>query len=123
MSKLSLFLVSSYSLLIYIISIDQREVIIINIDDIKKEDLEEKAEMLKVLAHPSRLCILFKLLKVGESNVTNMQHCLSEPQSTVSQHIAKLKSAGIIEGKRNGTEINYRIHNKEIEKLLKVLIS
>lgn len=95
----------------------------INIDDIKKEDLEKKAEILKVLAHPSRLCILFKLLKIGESNVSNMQYCLCEPQSTVSQHVAKLKSAGIIEGKRKGTEIIYKISNKEIEKLLETLIS
>ena len=36
-----------------------------------------------------------------------MQTCLDIPQSTVSQHIQKLKAAGIIEGDRTGLEINY----------------
>ncbi|MCI1945883.1 ArsR/SmtB family transcription factor [Clostridium luticellarii] len=81
----------------------------------------EKAEILKVLAHPVRLCIVKGLLEKGTCNVSNMQHCLEIPQSTLSQHIQKLKAAGIIEGRRNGVEINYRICNPLVVKLLEVL--
>lgn len=79
------------------------------------------ADMLKVLAHPVRICIIKGLLEKGESNVTYMQSCLDTPQSTVSQHLQKLKSAGIIEGKRNGLEINYKVCNKLVIDLMKVL--
>jgi ArsR family transcriptional regulator len=82
----------------------------------------EAAEMLKVLAHPVRLCIVNGLLEKGECNVSFMQSCLKTPQSTVSQHIQKLKSSGIIEGRREGLEIYYRIKDKRIAELVKILL-
>ena len=89
--------------------------------DAKK--LNEKAELLKVLAHPVRLCIVKGLLENGGCNVTYMQNCLNAPQSTVSQHLQKLKAAGIIEGKRDGLMVNYKICNEKIKELLPVLFS
>ncbi|AYD40361.1 ArsR family transcriptional regulator [Clostridium fermenticellae] len=82
---------------------------------------DEKVEILKVLAHPIRLCIVKGLLEKGECNVSYMQDCLGIPQSTLSQHIQKLRTAKIIEGKRNGLEIHYKICNPLVVKLLKVL--
>ncbi|MFL0198890.1 ArsR/SmtB family transcription factor, partial [Clostridium sp. WILCCON 0269] len=58
----------------------------------------EIAEILKVLAHPVRICIVKGLLDNGECNVSHMQNCLNVPQSTISQHLQKLRAAGIIEG-------------------------
>ena len=89
--------------------------------DAKK--LNEKAELLKVLAHPVRLCIVKGLLENGGCNVTYMQNCLNAPQSTVSQHLQKLKAEGIIEGKRDGLMVNYKICNEKIKELLSVLFS
>ncbi|MGN6712575.1 ArsR/SmtB family transcription factor [Anaerocolumna jejuensis] len=82
----------------------------------------EAAEMLKVLAHPVRLCIVNGLLEKGECNVSYMQSCLKTPQSTVSQHLQKLKAAGIIEGRREGLEIYYRISNEKVAELIRILI-
>ncbi|SHL38592.1 ArsR family transcriptional regulator [Anaerocolumna jejuensis DSM 15929] len=82
----------------------------------------EAAEMLKVLAHPVRLCIVNGLLEKGECNVSYMQSCLKTPQSTVSQHLQKLKAAGIIEGRREGLEIFYRISNEKVAELIRILI-
>lgn len=90
-----------------------------------KSDLEiyeKQAETLKVIAHPVRLCIINGLLDKGECNVSHMQECLNIPQSTVSQHLQKLKSAGIIEGKRNGIEINYKISNENVAGLMSALM-
>lgn len=81
----------------------------------------EIAEMLKVLAHPVRLCIVKGLLENGGCNVTHMQSCLGAPQSTISQHLQKLRTAGIIEGKRNGTEICYRVCNPMAAEIIRVL--
>ena len=74
----------------------------------------EIADLLKALAHPVRICIIRGLMKKGSCNVSYMQDCLSLPQSTVSQHLQKLKALGIIEGERNGLEINYKICNETI---------
>lgn len=82
----------------------------------------EAAELLKVLAHPVRLCIVRGLLNKGSCNVTYMQNCLDVPQSTVSQHLQKLRAAGIIEGERNGLEINYKVTNPKIEKIIEALL-
>ena len=82
----------------------------------------ETAEMLKILAHPVRLCIVNGLLEKGECNVSHMQLCLDAPQSTISQHLQKLRSAGIIEGRRNGLEIYYSVCNDKVADLIKVLL-
>jgi ArsR family transcriptional regulator len=81
----------------------------------------ETAELLKTLAHPVRLCIVSGLLNKGECNVTYMQNCLGIPQSTISQHLQKLRMAGIITGRRNGLEINYKVCNEKVEALINAL--
>ena len=48
-----------------------------------------------------------------------MHSCLEMAQSTVSQHLAKLKSAGILTSERVGTEIIYSVDNKFIEEIIK----
>lgn len=86
------------------------------------EKYNEAAELLKVLAHPVRLCIVSGLLESGECNVSYMQSCLNAPQSTISQHLQKLKAAGIIEGKRSGLEVFYRVCSDKAAELIKVLL-
>lgn len=83
---------------------------------------EEIAELLKVLAHPIRLCIVRGLLNVGSSNVSNMQSCLGVPQSTISQHLQKLRSVGIITGERNGLEVFYKISDERVEAIIKAVL-
>jgi len=82
---------------------------------------EKKAEKIKVLAHPHRLCIVKGLIE-NKCNVTKIQECLGLPQSTVSQHLAKLKSAGIIEGERKGLEICYSVVDEDIIEITKILL-
>lgn len=85
--------------------------------------LEEQAELLKVIAHPVRLCIARGLWRSGSCNVTHIQCCLEVPQSTVSQHLGKLRQAGIIEGERNGLEITYRLKDERVKAILSCLFS
>jgi DNA-binding transcriptional ArsR family regulator len=81
----------------------------------------EHSELLKALAHPVRLCIVRGLLEKGSCNVTTMCECLDMPQSTISQHLSKLKSAGIVTGERNGVEMNYRISDQKVGSILHAL--
>jgi len=89
--------------------------------ELNLEKYTELAEMLKALAHPVRLCIVKGLIEKGECNVSHMQSCLDIPQSTVSQHLQKLKSANIISGVRNGLEINYKICDQRVVQLINTL--
>lgn len=82
------------------------------------ENYEDIAELLKLLAHPVRLCIVHGLWKHGGCNVSHMQECLGIPQSTISQHLAKLRAAGILSGRRKGLEIYYVLCNETVEHLL-----
>lgn len=84
---------------------------------------EEKAELLKVLAHPVRLCIVRGLMTQENVNVSHMQACLEMPQSTISQHLAKLRAAGIIEGKRQGVEVYYSVVSEDAKKIVQSLFS
>ncbi|WP_291632692.1 metalloregulator ArsR/SmtB family transcription factor [Clostridium sp.] len=78
------------------------------------QQYEEISDLLKAIAHPVRICIIRGLMNKGCCNVSYMQECLRLPQSTVSQHLQKLKSLGIIKGERNGLQINYKICNETI---------
>ena len=84
-------------------------------------EYNETAEMLKLLAHPVRLCIINGLLGEGTCNVSHMQECLGIPQSTLSQHLQKLRMAKLIVGKRNGLEINYSICDEKARELVEFL--
>ena len=87
--------------------------------NIKKYD--EYAEVLKAMGHPARLCILNGILRTGGCNVSHIQECIELPQSTISQHIQKLRSAGIIEGTRSGTEITYTLKNQKVLDIVNIL--
>ncbi|HAE61726.1 MAG TPA: transcriptional regulator [Eubacteriaceae bacterium] len=86
-------------------------------------ELEQKSDILKAIGHPVRLCIVKNLLYNGDRNVSEMQDCLCIPQSTVSQHLNKLKQAGIIRGERNKTEIQYTLINEDVKKILMILFN
>lgn len=88
---------------------------------VNAQSLVEYANLLKAISHPARLCIVKGLIKDGPSNVSNMYVCLELAQSTVSQHLAKLKAAGIIRGERNGTEIIYSIDNDFIAEIVGIM--
>jgi ArsR family transcriptional regulator len=81
---------------------------------------KERAELLKTLGHPMRMCIVSGLLG-KECNVSKMQECLEVPQPIVSQHLAVLKKKGIIKGVRKGTEIVYYVADERVKKIIEAL--
>ncbi|MBU5220682.1 ArsR/SmtB family transcription factor [Bacillus albus] len=83
--------------------------------------LEENAEILKIMGHPRRLKILYALYKYKMLNGTQINKILNLPQSTVSQHLCKMKGK-ILKGDRKGLEIYYSINNSNVEKIISLLI-
>ena len=83
--------------------------------------LEEEANLLKALAHPVRLVIVKGLMSEEGCNVSEMQQCLNIPQSTLSQHLAKLREANILSSERNGLERNYYVVNEKVKDIINEL--
>lgn len=65
-------------------------------------DIREKAELLRLLGHPTRLMILQELYK-GAKCVNNIQDLLELRQSKVSQHLAILRHRQIVDFYEDGT--------------------
>ena len=78
-----------------------------------------KADFFKTLGHPARLAIL-DYLRDGEKSVNELQALLGADQSTVSQQLAKLRNANIVEPRKKGTTVYYSVRDPMIFKLLDV---
>jgi len=78
-----------------------------------------KAEFFKALGHPARLAILDHL-RDGEKSVNELQALLEADQSTVSQQLAKLRGANIVDSRKKGTTVYYSVRDPMIFKLLDV---
>ena len=63
---------------------------------------------LRLLADPSRLRILL-LLEREEVSVAELQEILAMGQSRISTHLSQLKQTGLVEDRRNGKSILYRL--------------
>lgn len=66
----------------------------------------EWAELLKAIAHPTRLQIVAELLK-GTKCVTDIQEILPASQSNISQHLTVLRNAGIVSFAQDGSQRCY----------------
>jgi len=69
---------------------------------------ETSAPILKILGHPLRLKIAVGLVKQPKC-VKDIWGCLGLPQAVISQHLAMMKTGGIIVGKRHGVEMHYTV--------------
>lgn len=81
---------------------------------------ESDSELLKALGHPVRLRMVIGLLN-HECHVDKMVQNLGLPQSTVSQHLGILRNQGILEVRKEGVRTCYRVADKRVEALIKVL--
>lgn len=76
----------------------------------------------KALAHPARVAILQLLVKKQACICGDIVDELPLSQSTVSQHLKELKSAGLIKGEIEGASICYCINEEEWERAKQELV-
>src|SRR4030043_680955 len=72
-----------------------------------------QAEISKTLANPIRLAILHSL-RDGEKSVNDLTGILGISQSNLSQHLAIMRQKGILETRKQGTNIFYSVTNPKI---------
>lgn len=85
--------------------------------DLFTDELRKTADLFKAMGHPARLSIL-KLLSQRQACVCgDITNELPLAQSTVSQHLKALKSAGLIQGEIDGVKTCYCLSDAGIEML------
>lgn len=77
----------------------------------------EAASFLKAMASPHRLMILCQLVN-GEKCVGDIMQETGIPQTSMSQHLNRLKEEGIIDFRRDHRTLYYRIEDKDALKLM-----
>jgi ArsR family transcriptional regulator len=74
---------------------------------------ELQAEVLKTLANPRRLEIIHRLA-AGPCEVGRLATEMGIAQPNLSQHLALMRTAGVVEGARVGREVRYRLTDSAI---------
>ncbi len=82
-----------------------------------EEQVHLAAEGFRLLADPTRIKILWALLQ-GESSVACLADLVGAAPTTVSQHLAKLRLAGLVRGRREGTFVYYSAADVHVQALL-----
>ena len=86
------------------------------------ENAEKASELLKIMSHPSRLMVLCDLMN-GERPVGELNQAIPLSQSALSQHLAVLRHAGLVDTRRESQTIYYRLISRAAIGILEALYS
>ena len=82
---------------------------------------DRSAAVARALADPKRLCVLEYLADGGERSVGDLSRCVGCQVPNMSQHLAVLRTAGIVASRRDGSTILYRIADRSVLDLVGAL--
>jgi DNA-binding transcriptional ArsR family regulator len=86
--------------------------------DLKMPELEKAAFILKSIAHPSRLAIINILSRQEWQAVSEISEALEMEQSLTSHHLNIMKMKGVLESKRDGKKIKYKLKLVEVKEVI-----
>jgi DNA-binding transcriptional ArsR family regulator len=81
---------------------------------------KEVSAVLKQLAHPARLRVLCSLLE-GEKTVGELVEYSDSSQSWVSQFLSRMKLGGLVDARKEGTYVFYRISEPRLKTLMEAI--
>ncbi|MBY8977688.1 winged helix-turn-helix transcriptional regulator [Rhodobacteraceae bacterium NNCM2] len=94
------------------------------LEEAEMDEMMENARLatnfLKALAHEGRLMILCHLVS-GEKSVTELEELLSARQAAVSQQLSRLRLEGLVQPRRDGKTIYYRLGDDRARQMLEVV--
>ena len=85
-----------------------------------RQKAEKATSYMKLMSHPSRLLVLCSLTQ-GELCVGDLEAQVDLSQSALSQHLARMRSEGIVDTRRQGQQIYYYISDENVLKMLQAL--
>jgi ArsR family transcriptional regulator len=78
------------------------------------------SDLYRALGHPVRLDILKALLDDGEACVCHLEARLGLRQAFLSQHLGRLRQAGLVADRREGLNVYYRVASPAVRSVLEV---
>lgn len=88
-----------------------------NIASVHSEVLDRAALVIKCLGHPLRLRLL-EALEAGEMSVSELQEYSGATQAAVSQQLGTMRGRGIVDCRRDGANVFYRITESKVSFIL-----
>jgi ArsR family transcriptional regulator, virulence genes transcriptional regulator len=85
------------------------------------EKAGQAAALLKALSNERRLLILCHLISAGEMTVGALVDVIGLSQSALSQHLARLRSDGLVTFRRDAQTLHYRIANPDTGRVIAVM--
>ncbi|MEK2477846.1 metalloregulator ArsR/SmtB family transcription factor [Streptomyces noursei] len=89
--------------------------------DPSSEVLAEAAAMFGLLASPPRLHIVWALAQ-GESDVSGLAERVGGALPAISQHLSKLKLAGLVRSRREGRRVVYFVDDPDTVAVMRTLV-
>ncbi|HMJ80969.1 MAG TPA: metalloregulator ArsR/SmtB family transcription factor [Candidatus Dormibacteraeota bacterium] len=83
---------------------------------------ERSAAIARALSDPKRLCVL-ETLAGGERSVSELSHDVGCQVPNMSQHLAVLRSAGLVVTRRDGNNVFYRLADERVLEAYRMLQS
>lgn len=78
-----------------------------------EERVGRAAEAFRMLSDPTRIKVLWALSQ-GETSVACLAELADAAPAVVSQHLAKLRLAGLVKGRREGTFVYYSVADQDV---------
>ncbi len=88
--------------------------------DVLRHSAQEACALLKALSNPDRLMLLCEMAQ-GEKTVTDLQEALGITQPTLSQQLAVLRAQALVDTRREGKNIFYRLASPQAMAVMQVL--
>ena len=87
----------------------------------EKDSYRQATQLFHMLSHPARLHILDELRR-GEACVCHLQALLGRPQPYISQQLQVLRNAGVIESRKVGQFVYYRLADPHVGPILEEML-
>ena len=91
------------------------------VEDKNAEYFQRSGEVLNILSNAKRVEVVLALSD-NEQSVKQLAHQVDISQSALSQHLAKMREAGVVETRRHGLVVYYRLIMPELIGLLKEVV-
>ncbi len=93
-----------------------------NLTPCPDEYIESHAQKLKAVGHPIRLKLLCLIERDEDPCVSDLWHCLQQPQPVISQHLSILKEYGIVNAEVQKTKRVYTIVDPFIKEIIRTIM-
>ncbi|MFA9444513.1 ArsR/SmtB family transcription factor [Egicoccus sp. AB-alg6-2] len=85
---------------------------------VSRAEAEQLAELFRLLGEPSRARILYALVEAGELCVGDLAELVEASETSVSQALRLLRTAGVVRSRREGRHVHYRLDDAHVRLLL-----